>query len=126
MVQVLGTDSANNDGVLSEIEVYTEPLCSWFDGCSRHEVTKLCAAEEGDWCRQRFMIDEEERIKQEEIRNLTKQIKVSDRCFEYSSSYGTRRRELQKMLKSPSLKKLKPTLLEPVTSSDQFGSSHGL
>ncbi|EKX48053.1 hypothetical protein GUITHDRAFT_106134 [Guillardia theta CCMP2712] len=60
-VTVLGTDSANNDGVLSEIEVYTEPLCSWFDGCSRHE---------------RFLIDEAERIKQEEIRNLTKQIKA--------------------------------------------------
>lgn len=36
--QVLSTDTPNNDAVLTEIEVFTEPPCSWTDGCSAFEL----------------------------------------------------------------------------------------
>ena len=59
--QVMSTDSQDNDGVLTEIEVYTEPQCSWYDGCSSYE---------------RGLIEEEERREQAELRALIKEIKV--------------------------------------------------
>ena len=60
-IQVMSTDSQDNDGVLTEIEVYTEPKCSWHDGGSDYE---------------RGLIVEEELRRAEELKALVKEIKM--------------------------------------------------
>ncbi|KAJ1492642.1 hypothetical protein T484DRAFT_1664088, partial [Baffinella frigidus] len=59
-IQVLSTDTPNNDAVLTEIEVFTEPPCSWTDGCSAFELN---------------IIEEEEKQRRARLRKLIKEIK---------------------------------------------------